>query len=43
MPQAIATIKRHNAKNTQQSEYPEWIKDSKDQYMTTKRPLTALF
>ena len=35
--QAIATIERHNAKSEQQKEYPEWIKDSDDQYMTTKR------
>ena len=36
---AIATIKRRNAKNDQQKEYPEWIKDSDNQYMTIKRPL----
>ena len=39
--QTIATIKRHNAKHDQQREYPDWINDYADQYMTTKRPLPA--
>ena len=35
----LATIKKHNAKNEQQNEYPAWIENSDDHYMTTKRPL----
>ena len=38
--QAIATIKRYNAKHEQQKEYPTWIEDSNDQQKTTKRPLS---
>ena len=37
--QAIATIKRHIAKNEQPKEYPAGIENSNDQYMTTKRKL----
>ena len=37
--QAIVTIKRHNAKHEQQKEYPDWIKDSDDHYLTIERPL----
>ena len=39
---AIATIKRHNTKNYQHKEYPDWIKDPEDQYMTTRQPLPKL-
>ena len=35
----MATMKRHDAENEQQKEYLDWIKESDDQYMTTKRPL----
>ena len=37
--QAIATIKRHNANKEQQKEYPEWIRETDEQYMTTQTPL----
>ena len=37
--QAIATVKSQKMKYNQQKPYPEWIKESDDNYMTTKRPL----
>ena len=37
--QAIAAIKRFNAKHEQQKENPKRIKDSDNQYTTTKKPL----
>ena len=34
--QNVAAIKKHNAKNEQRREYPEWIIECEDQYKITK-------